>query len=85
MPIRTGSLDTDLAEALATHEIIVQGTSVGMHGHDEGHSLVPADLLQADHAVFDMVYRPLKTRLILDAEAAGCRTAWPAAALRWWR
>lgn len=73
LPILTGALDTGLAEALATHDVIVQGTSVGMHGHDEGHSLVPADLLRPEQAVFDMVYRPFKTRLILDAEATGCR------------
>ena len=68
-----GALRDDLAAALETHDVIVQGTSVGMHGHDEGASIVPASLLRKDHAVFDMVYRPLRTRLIEDAQDAGCR------------
>jgi len=68
-----GTLGDDLAPALETHDVIVQGTSVGMHGHDEGASLVPASLLRLEHAVFDMVYRPLKTRLIHDAEDTGCQ------------
>lgn len=74
LAVETGALDTDLESALATSDIIVQGTSVGMHGHDEGESLVPAACLRPEHAVFDMVYRPLKTRLIQNAEAAGCKT-----------
>lgn len=73
VPVAPGSLEVDLAVALETHDVIVQGTSVGMFGHDEGVSVVPASLLRPEHAVFDMVYRPLKTRLICDAENAGCR------------
>lgn len=74
LTVATGTLDTGLDAAMKSHNIIIQGTSVGMHGHDEGGSLVPAALLRPEHAVFDMVYRPLKTRLIQDAEAAGCKT-----------
>lgn len=73
VPIAAGTLADDLAAALTSHDIIVQGTSVGMHGHDEGTSIVPAECLRPEHAVFDMVYRPLKTRLIQDAERVGCR------------
>jgi len=72
MQIESGSLDL-LADAMATHDVVVQGTSVGMYPHAED-SLVPKDLLRADQVVFDMVYRPHKTRLLTDAEAAGCKT-----------
>lgn len=39
-------------------------------------SLVPVDFLQKHGeklTVFDMVYKPLKTRLVRDAKAAGCK------------
>ena len=74
VPVETGALSSDLERAMGEADIVVQGTSVGMHGHDEGESLVPAAWLRPEQAVFDMVYRPLKTRLIVEAEAAGCRT-----------
>jgi len=72
--VDSGALATDLAAALQTHDVIVQGTPLGMYPERVGESCVPADGLRSDHVVFDMVYRPLKTQLILDAEAAGCTT-----------
>jgi shikimate dehydrogenase len=73
-PVATGGLGTDLLPALDTHDIIIQGTPMGMYPERVGESLVPADRLRTGQVVFDMVYRPLKTRLIQDAEAAGCTT-----------
>jgi shikimate dehydrogenase len=67
-----GSLESDLQEAVASHDVIIQGTPVGMAPDDS--SLVPAALLRSDQVVFDMVYRPMKTRLLREAEAAGCTT-----------
>lgn len=72
--VEGGDLSTQVEQAMAQHDVIVQGTSVGMHGHDEGKSVVPVHCWRAEHAAFDMVYRPLKPKFILDAEAAGCRT-----------
>ncbi len=72
--VAKGSIEEDLAEALPAHDVLVQGTPVGMHGHDEGRSCVPKALLRDDLVVFDMVYRPLKTRLIQEAEDTGCTT-----------
>lgn len=72
--VSAGSLDADLETAVAEADVVVQGTPIGMHGSDTDESIVPDDLLQPRHVVFDMVYRPLKTRLILDAERRGCRT-----------
>jgi len=64
---------TQLEKALSGADILVQATSVGMHpGADI--SLVPAELLKSDLAVFDVIYSPLKTKLLREAEAAGCRT-----------
>jgi shikimate dehydrogenase len=44
-----------------------------MHPREED-TLVPADMLRPDLAVFDIVYNPLKTRLLKDAEVAGAKT-----------
>ncbi len=69
--VASGSLETDLRRAMEEHEIIIQGTPVGMDEERGGASFVPRETLHADHVVFDMVYRPHRTRLIADAEAAG--------------
>ena len=55
-----------LAEAIAGADLLVNATPVGT-GADE--SLVPAELLRADLAVLDLVYRPSPTRLVREARA----------------
>lgn len=67
-----GTFEEDLREALATHTIVIQGTPVGMHPH-EGETLIDAAMLRPEHVLFDMVYRPFKTRLLVEAEARGCQ------------
>jgi shikimate dehydrogenase len=60
-----------LSSALHDCEILIHATPIGMHPNPD-QSLVPAQLLQKNLVVFDIVYNPLKTRLLLDAERAGC-------------
>ncbi len=72
--IAAGSLAQDLESALEDHDIIIQGTPLGMYPKNAGETPVPKHLLRPGHVVFDMVYRPLKTQLIKDAESAGCAT-----------
>lgn len=72
--VRGGSLADDLAGAMAEHDVVVQGTPMGMYPERMDETLVPRRLLRREHVVFDMVYRPHKTRLIREAEAVGCRT-----------
>lgn len=73
-PVFSGSLAEELTACLADHEVIIHGTPVGMYPRQEHETLAPRELLRPEHIVFDMVYRPLKTRLIREAEAVGCRT-----------
>ncbi|MCA1776634.1 MAG: shikimate dehydrogenase, partial [Loktanella sp.] len=49
---------------------VVNTTSLGMQGQPE--MRVPLDGLQRGALVTDLVYTPLKTRLLQTAEAAGC-------------
>ena len=72
IPVDGGALADDLPRAVAESDIIIQATPIGMHGHAENASAVPAALLRREHIVFDMVYRPMKTQFIRDAEAKGC-------------
>lgn len=63
-----------LAEAVKNCEILINATSVGMKPQD-GISLIDPSLLRKDLVVADTVYNPEKTKMILDAEAAGCAAA----------
>ncbi|OGL79263.1 shikimate dehydrogenase [Candidatus Uhrbacteria bacterium RIFCSPHIGHO2_12_FULL_54_23] len=62
-------IDT-LAQAIASADIVVNATSVGLHGVHE--SPIPKDLLRKDLIVFDLVYYKGGTQLIKDAMVIGC-------------
>jgi shikimate dehydrogenase len=63
----------DIAKALPGADLLVNATSVGM-SPAENESPVPAALLDKVPVVFDIVYNPLKTRLLKEAAAAGAQT-----------
>ncbi len=62
------------AEALDRCDILVNGTSIGMHPHADE---LPIDesLLAGHLVVADIVYNPLMTRLLRTAEARSCTIA----------
>lgn len=62
-----------LAASLAESRVLIHCTPVGMHPKI-GESVVPAALLHKDLTVMDIVYNPLKTKLLAEAEARGLRT-----------
>jgi 3-dehydroquinate dehydratase/shikimate dehydrogenase len=63
-------------ETLASSDVrvVVNTTPVGMRGHSEGSTPLPGNALQGRLIVYDLVYNPLETKLLIDARAAGCRT-----------
>ena len=65
--------EANLSKALEGADILVNATSVGMSPDVDG-TLVPKRLLRPDLAVFDIVYNPIKTRLLREAEEAGAMT-----------
>ncbi len=62
-----------LAHQLENIDLIVNATSLGMKRSDP--DLIPPNLIQPHHLVYDMVYSPPKTRLLTEAANAGARGA----------
>ena len=62
-----------LGPALANSHPLIHCTPIGMHPKIE-ESCVPKELLHTGLTVMDIVYNPLNTQLLQDAQAAGCRT-----------
>ncbi len=63
----------NLARALDKADILVNATSVGM-SPNVNETPVNSDLLTPDIIVFDIVYNPIKTRLVREAEIKGAKT-----------
>ena len=63
----------NLVAALGRANILVNATSVGMTPHID-QTLVTSDLLKPELIVVDIIYNPIKTRLLREAEAAGAKT-----------
>ncbi|MCK4579971.1 MAG: shikimate dehydrogenase [Dehalococcoidia bacterium] len=69
--VRALELDRDnLSGALGEADILVNTTSVGM-SPNTGESPVASDLLRSSLVVFDIVYSPVRTKLLKEAEEAG--------------
>lgn len=63
----------NLAKALNKADILINTTSVGM-SPDIEETPITTDLIKPPVIVFDIVYNPIKTRLLGEAEAAGAET-----------
>jgi shikimate dehydrogenase len=66
MPWHESIIEAELAKA----KVLVNATSVGLHGDE---SPVPGELIPPDLLVMDLIYNPARTRLLREAEAAGCQ------------
>ena len=62
-----------LGPVLPRADLVLQATAVGLDAPGDS-PLPPGCVLHDQLTVMDMVYRPLRTRLLADAEAAGART-----------
>lgn len=54
-------------------DVVINCTPIGMWPHVDATPL-PADAFRGCRLVFDLIYRPLQTKLLADAAEAGCRT-----------
>ncbi|MBW1711155.1 MAG: shikimate dehydrogenase [Deltaproteobacteria bacterium] len=63
----------NLAQVLGEADILVNTTSVGMNPNIN-ETPVPSSLLKPGLVVVDIVYKPIRTRLLREAEAVGAKT-----------
>jgi len=74
--IQPGTLDAPTAESrLARARLLVNCTPVGMWPQADADPLPAGIALPPELFVYDLIYRPIETRLLARAAAAGCRTA----------
>lgn len=71
-----------LGEEINEVDILINATTVGM-SPDENNSLVPSGSLKSKPLVMDLVTNPKKTKLLKEAESAGCRTIYGQRMLFW--
>ena len=72
--VAIGSDAPSLVSALKASDIVINCTSVGMGSSDgASESPIPVSGLTSNHVVVDLVYHPLVTPLMRDAERSGCR------------
>ena len=61
-----------IAAALRNTDVLINTTSVGMHPKEDALP-IPADLVPQGMIVSDIVYNPVKTRLLRVAASKGCK------------
>ncbi len=66
-------VEGNLAEALEGADILINATSVGM-SPNINETPVPSNRLKPGVVAFDVVYNPIKTRLLREAEETGAET-----------
>jgi len=66
-------VEANLAAALEKTDILVNATSVGM-SPNTNKTPVPSKLLRPGLVVFDIIYNPIKTRLLKEAKETGAET-----------
>ena len=57
-----------------TIDLLVNTTSVGMSPNPDEMPALPPEVFDAKPFVYDLIYAPAQTRLLAEADAAGCRT-----------
>ncbi|MCP4605177.1 MAG: shikimate dehydrogenase [Proteobacteria bacterium] len=62
-----------ISKHLEKTKVLIHATPCGMHPRQD-ESLVPKELMRDDLSIMDIVYNPLKTKLIRDAESKGLKT-----------
>lgn len=71
--VATGLDESSLARELPRTDLLINATTLGMKASDP--QLIPDRLLSPHLLVYDTIYSPAKTRLLIDAEAKGARVA----------
>jgi shikimate dehydrogenase len=72
-----------LNEKIADSDILVNATHVGMHPNENESPIKDTSVFRKDLVVADVVYNPRKTKLLEEAEAAGCKIVTGIGMLLW--
>ena len=67
------SSETIIKEEIKKADILINATPLGMHPKVDA-SPISKELLHEDLFVFDVIYNPLKTKLMKEAAEIGCKT-----------
>ena len=82
-PLHACALPDDLATVAPISDLIINCTSLGMTPNIEGLPWLPELPFRADQAVYDLVYNPRKTRLLVQAEQDGAHAVGGIGMLVW--
>ena len=72
-----------MKEEMATSDIFVNGTIVGMKPMDDQSVVKDVSAFHKDLVVCDVVYNPVETKLLREAAEAGCKTVGGKGMLLW--
>ncbi|MFW9801710.1 MAG: shikimate dehydrogenase [Candidatus Thorarchaeota archaeon] len=72
LKVRSGAKPTK--DDLEHSDLLVNCTPVGMAGYSPEESPIESSLLSSSVVVMDLVYNPLRTKLLMEADEAGCKT-----------
>ncbi|MBN2105344.1 shikimate dehydrogenase [bacterium] len=67
-------MEADLNEYLKEADLLINATPVGMWPNLNDSPVRRPDYIASGATVFDLVYKPLKTRLMREGEQQGCKT-----------
>jgi shikimate dehydrogenase len=72
--VRVSGLDENLTQELKDTDILINTTPVGMYPKVDQKPFVDATMMHQDLVVNDIVYNPLKTGLLKEADKAGAKS-----------
>lgn len=72
--VKVTDLGVELENELKDSDVLINTTPVGMYPNISQKPLVTSNMMHKDLIVNDIVYNPLKTGLLVEAEKAGAKT-----------
>jgi shikimate dehydrogenase len=72
--VRVSGLDENLTKELSDADILINTTPVGMYPNIHQKPVVSAEMMHPDLVVNDIVYNPLKTGLLKEADKVGAKS-----------
>lgn len=61
-------------EVIASHQLIINTTPLGMFPDTDHKPLIPYNALSENHILYDLIYNPPETLFLLESKKAGCVT-----------